>query len=194
MTPHIWASSIGGNWSVDHCAHVTCCCSCVLSPCANQWGWFCVLGSCHSLYCNVFFGVHNELSKPFFVLFCFFLSLPPSSPLSYCFPPPLQAVRLSHFLPGQWHRMQSKPCITLKLWRYCTPWHLFLIYPFPPPHTFCCPLVLKRWKARPNDGIHSSEHESFPKLLLQIKKNVCKIIDQSWCRADRMQQSSFRMN
>lgn len=42
-----------------------------------------MLGSCHSLYCNVFFGVHNELSKPS-VLFCFFLS--PPSPL-LLFPP-----------------------------------------------------------------------------------------------------------
>lgn len=41
-----------------------------------------------AILCTVmcFFGVHNELSKPF-VLFCFFLSLPPSPPLSYCSPP-----------------------------------------------------------------------------------------------------------
>lgn len=50
-----------------------------------------MLGSCHSLYCNVFFGVHNELSKPF-VLFLFLLvppSLPPPSPSPLLlFPPP----------------------------------------------------------------------------------------------------------
>lgn len=42
--------------------------------------------------------------------FCLSCSLPP------CFP---QAVRLSHFLQGQWHRMQSKPCTSPRPWRYC---------------------------------------------------------------------------
>lgn len=42
--------------------------------------------------------------------------------LSFLLPVPLfpQAVRLSHFLQGQWHRMQSKPCTSLRPWRYST--------------------------------------------------------------------------
>lgn len=57
----------------------------VLSPCANKWGWFCVLGSCHSrtmCYLGFITSCPNLLS-----CFCFFLSLPPSSPLLLLFPP-----------------------------------------------------------------------------------------------------------
>lgn len=59
--------------------------SCTLSPCANQWGWFCVLGSCHSLY-NVFLGFITSCPN---LLSCFVSSCPslPPLPLSYCFPP-----------------------------------------------------------------------------------------------------------
>lgn len=54
------------------------------------------------------------------VVFCLSCSLSP------CFP---QAVRLSHFLQGQWHRMQSKPCISLRPWRYCIicPFFVFFV-------------------------------------------------------------------
>lgn len=51
--------------------------------------------------------------------------------LSFLLPVPLfpQAVRLSHFLQGQWHRMQSKPCISLRPWRYCIicPFFVFFV-------------------------------------------------------------------
>lgn len=75
---------------------------------------------------------NDDVSNPF-VLFLFFLvfppppallpslplpfhpSLPPSAP-----PPSLQDVRLSRFPPELWHRMQSKPCTSLRLWRYGT--------------------------------------------------------------------------
>lgn len=42
--------------------------------------------------------------------------------LSFLLPVPLfpQAVRLSRFRQGQWHRMQSKPCTSLRPWRYST--------------------------------------------------------------------------
>lgn len=59
--------------------------------------------------------------QPFcLVVFCLSCSLSP------CFP---QAVRLSHFLQGQWHRMQSKPCISLRPWRYCIicPFFVFFV-------------------------------------------------------------------
>ena len=59
--------------------------------------------------------------QPFcLVVFCLSCSLSP------CFP---QAVRLSHFLQGQWHRMQSKPCTSLRPWRYCIicPFFVFFV-------------------------------------------------------------------
>ena len=59
--------------------------------------------------------------QPFcLVVFCLSCSLSPCSP---------QAVRLSHFLQGQWHRMQSKPCISLRPWRYCIicPFFVFFV-------------------------------------------------------------------
>lgn len=73
--------------SVDHCAHVTRVTVLLvvffLRVLTSEGGSVC-LGV--AILCTVmcFFGVHNELSKPF-VLFCFFLSPPP--PLSYCSPP-----------------------------------------------------------------------------------------------------------
>lgn len=51
--------------------------------------------------------------------------------LSFLLPVPLvpsQAVRLSHFLQGQWHRMQSKPCTSLRPWRYCIICPFFLVF------------------------------------------------------------------
>lgn len=86
-----------------------------------------------SFFCYYFcFIYNNDVSNPF-VLFLFFLVFPllllllpplcrPPSPF-HCpsIPPsPLQDVHLSRFPQELWHRMQSKPCTSLRLWRYCT--------------------------------------------------------------------------
>lgn len=52
--------------------------------------------------------------RPTLLSCCFFLSFLLPVPL---FP---QAVRLSRSRQGQWHRTQSKPCTSLRLWRYST--------------------------------------------------------------------------
>lgn len=138
-----------------------------------------MLGSCHSLYCNVvFFGVHNELSKPF-VLFCFFLSPTPlpllPSPLpSYCSPPTGCA-----FVTFATRAMAQNAIKTMhhsQTMEVLYPLAPISHFPPCPPHTFCCPLVLERRRTCPSRWRpFITEHESFPKPLLLITKLHCRL-------------------
>lgn len=138
-----------------------------------------------AILCTVmcFFGVHNELSKPF-VLFCFFLSLPPSSPpipLSYCSPPPTGCA----FVTFATRAMAQNAIKTMHHSQT-----MEVLYPLAPishlpplltlPHTFCCPLVLERRRTCPSRWCpFITEHESFPEPLLPITNYVVvsKIIE-----------------
>lgn len=150
-------------WSLCSCDKCYCFSCCVLSPCANQWGWFCVLGSCHSLYCNVFFGVHNELSKPS-VLFCFFLS--PPSPL-LLFPP--YRLCVCHIC----YQGNGTECnqnhASLSDYGGTVPLSTYFSFPLVPSHTRCCPAVLQRWRTCPSGWCpFITKHGSFLKQQQQL--------------------------
>lgn len=117
-----------------------------------------------AILCTVmcFFGVHNELSKPF-VLFCFFLSPPPSLLL---FPPyRLCVCHICYQGNGtecnQNHASLSDYGGTVPLSTY------FSSPSFPLPFLhFAAPLCWKDKETVQADGVHSSDYDSFPKTTL----------------------------
>lgn len=114
-----WDGVREGLWLSWHCARF----SAVVSTATENnvvclWAVLCI---------NLCFGFFiTTTCQTLLSCFCSFLSSPsPSSPPlslhpSLLSPPSLQDVRLLRFPPELWHRMQSKPCTSLRLWRYCT--------------------------------------------------------------------------
>lgn len=112
-----------------------------------------------AILCTVmsFFGVHNELSKPF-VLFLFLLVPPPPPPL-LLFPP--YRLCVCHIC----YQGNGTECnqnhASLSNYGGTVPLSTYFSFPSPPlPHTFCCPLVLKDEEPVQADGIHSSQSMS----------------------------------
>lgn len=150
VTVSLWHHIVGPFWvtieSVDHCAHVTRVTVFLvvffLRVLTSEGGSVCLEVA---ILCTVmcFFGVHNELSKPFCLVL--FLLVPPSLlPLSYCPPPPTGCAFVTFAT-----RAMAQNAIktmhhsqTMEVLYPLAPISHFP--PLSPPHTFCCPLVLEQ--------------------------------------------------
>lgn len=126
-----------------------------------------MLGSCHSLYCNVFLGFITSCPN-LLSCFCFFLSLPPylpppSPPLSYCSPPTGCA-----FVTFATRAMAQNAIKTMHhsqtmevLYPLAPVSHFPSLSPARLIHTCCCPrrvreMKMKKDKPVQTDGVHSS--------------------------------------
>lgn len=155
-----------------------------------------MLGSCHSLYCNVFFGVHNELSKPF-VLFLFLLVpsslLPPPSLLPsplLLFPPPPTGCAFVTFATRAMAQNAIKTMHHSQTMEVLYPLAPVSHFPSLSParviRTCCCPCRVKKMKMKKDkpvqtDGVHSSRSMThFSKVTrteYRMTASSCRVIE-----------------
>lgn len=137
-----------------------------------------------AILCTVmsFFGVHNELSKPF-VLFLFLL-VPPPLPLSYCFPPTGCA-----FVTFATRAMAQNAIKTMhhsQTMEVLYPLAPISHFPPPPSPYILLPPCVERWGTCPSRW-HPfiTKHESFPKPLLLITKLHCHL-QNNWIKLETL--------